>query len=207
MKTMKPSDKEQETEKLTHLLSQLQNIYFKKKEYLEELELEIAELHAAINNLSSLISGKSFASADELYLGVKPDENQISDNDYFKEGLPEEKFKGTSIKRKIFSNDKHNEEDLICVLNLIDLKMVEIKFIEPEKRAIMETSEDFITIFLKGALIKIKEGNPNLSVSYNFFKNTDKIEKIYLSNLTSIKDYDLITEKVRELLAHEKINS
>ncbi len=204
MKTMKPTDKEQETEKLTHILTQLQNIYYKKKEHLEELELEIAELHTAINNLSSLISGKSFASADELYLDLKSNKNQISDNDYFKEDLPVEKFKGTSIKRKIFSSDKHYEEDLICVLNLIDLKRVEIKFVDPEKRGIIETSEDFIKIFLKGALIKIKESNPNLSVNYNFFKNTDKIEKIYLSNLTSIKDYDLITEKVRELLACEK---
>ena len=187
---MNPSDKEQETEKLTQVLSQLQSIYYKKKEQLEELKLEISELNTAINNLSSLISSKSFTSAE----------------DYFKEGLPEEKFKGTSIKRKIFSTDKTNEEDLQCVLNLIDLRKVEVKFIDPEKRMIKETSEDFINIFLKGALMKIKELSPNLSVNYKFFKNTDKIEKIFLSNLTSIKDYDLITEKVRELLALEKIN-
>ena len=201
-----PSDKDRETEKLSRILSQIQNIYYKKKDQLAELEFEISELQTTINNLSSLISGKSFASADELYSDLTPDMSQIADEDYFKEGLPEDKFKGTSIKRKIFSSDKHNEEDLLCVLNLIDLKKVEVKFIDPEKRAIMETSEAFITIFLRGALIKIKESNPNLSVSYKFFKNTDKIEKIFLSNLTSIKDYDLITEKIRELLALEKVD-
>jgi hypothetical protein len=208
MKTMKPTEKEYETEKLTHILSQLQNVYYKKKEQLDELNLEVTELLTAINDLKSLISDKSFSSADELYSDLKQNEIQTPYTDYFKEGLPEEKFKGTSIKRKIFSSDKHNENDLLCVLNLIDRKMVEIKFIDPGKSAIIETSEDFINIFLKGALIKIKEeGNPNLSVSYKLFKNTEKIEKIYLSNLTSIKEYDLITEKIHELLTCKKINS
>jgi hypothetical protein len=207
MKTMKPTEREYETKKLSHILSQLQNVYYKKKEHLDELNLEVTELLTAINDLKSLISDKSFSRADELYSDLKQSEIQTPYSDYFKEGLPEEKFKGTSIKRKIFSSDKHNENDLLCVLNLIDRKMVEIKFIDPGKSAIIETSEDFITIFLKGALIKIKEANPNLSVSYKLFKNTDKIEKIYLSNLTSIKEYDLITEKVHELLTCKKTNS
>ncbi|GAG97188.1 unnamed protein product, partial [marine sediment metagenome] len=73
---------------------------------------------------------------------------------------------------------------------------------DPENRAIQETSERFINVFLKGALIRIKENNPNLSISYRF-KNTDKIEYITISNLSSIEDYDLITEKIRELLARE----
>ena len=118
---MNPSDKEQETEKLTQIHSQLQSIYYKKKEQLEELKFEISELTIAINNLSSLISSKTFTSAD----------------DYFKEGLPEEKFKGTSIKRKIFSTNKSNEEDLQCILNLIDLSKVEVKFIEPDRKSVV----------------------------------------------------------------------
>ncbi|MHA2290353.1 MAG: hypothetical protein ACXABG_16320, partial [Promethearchaeota archaeon] len=93
-------------------------------------------------------------------------------------------------------------ENLLCVLNLYDFKKVEIKFIDPEKRGIQETSSNFINVFLKGALIKIKENNPNLSISYRF-KNVDKIEYIIISNLSSIEDYDLITEKIRELLALE----
>ncbi|MFX0033257.1 MAG: hypothetical protein ACFE8E_13755 [Candidatus Hodarchaeota archaeon] len=187
------TDNEKETEKLIKVLSLLQNIYNKKQEQLEDLQLEIKELHGIINNLNSIISNQSFTSADEIYAKLLSEE-------YFKEGISEEKFKGTNIKRKIFSPD---EKDLLCVLNFYDFKRLEIKFIDPEIRDIKETSEDFINLFLKGALIKIKERYPNLSVNYSFYKNTDKIEYIHISNLNSIEDYDLITEKIRVLLASE----
>lgn len=193
MKTMGFTDNEKETEKLIKVLSLLQNIYNKKQEQLEDLQLEIKELHGIINNLNSIISNQSFTSADEIYAKLLSEE-------YFKEGISEEKFKGTNIKRKIFSPD---EKDLLCVLNFYDFKRLEIKFIDPEIRDIKETSEDFINLFLKGALIKIKERYPNLSVNYSFYKNTDKIEYIHISNLNSIEDYDLITEKIRVLLASE----
>lgn len=193
MKTMGFTDNEKETEKLIKVLSLLQNIYNKKQEQLEDLQLEIKELHGIINNLNSIISNQSFTSADEIYAKLLSEE-------YFKEGISEEKFKGTNIKRKIFSPD---EKDLLCVLNFYDFKRLEIKFIDPEIRDIKETSEDFINLFLKGALIKIKERYPNLSVNYSFYKNTDKIEYIHISNLNSIEDYDLITEKIRVLLATE----
>ncbi|MFX1498210.1 MAG: hypothetical protein ACFFBH_11830 [Promethearchaeota archaeon] len=187
------TDNDKETEKLTKVLSSLQSIYVKKQEQLEDLQLEIKEIHEIINRLNSIITNQSFTSADEIYAKLLSEE-------YFKEAIPEEKVKGTNIKRKIFSAD---EKDLLCVLNFYDFKKLEIKFIDPEIRNIKETSEDFINSFLKGALIKIKERYPNLSVNYNFYKNTDKIEYIYISNLNSIEDYDLITEKIRKLLASE----
>jgi len=193
--------KENETEKLTRILSVVQNLYYKKKEQLEDLELEISDLQSVINQINSLISNKSFSSADELYSKLQSLEKTPID-DYVKEEISEETFKGTNIKRKIFANQNQKEENLLCVLNLYDFKRVEIKFIDPENRAIQETSERFINVFLKGALIRIKENNPNLSISYRF-KNTDKIEYITISNLSSIEDYDLITEKIRELLARE----
>jgi len=193
--------KENETEKLTRILSVVQNLYYKKKEQLEDLELEISDLQSVLNQINSLISNKSFSSADELYTKLQSLEKKTVD-DYFKEEISEETFKGTNIKRKIFANQNQKEENLLCVLNLYDFKRVEIKFIDPENRAIQETSERFINVFLKGALIRIKENNPNLSISYRF-KNTDKIEYITISNLSSIEDYDLITEKIRELLARE----
>ncbi|GAG68083.1 unnamed protein product [marine sediment metagenome] len=194
-------NKENETEKLTHILSVVQNLYYKKTEQLEDLKIEISDLQSVLNQINSLISNKSFSSADELYSNLQTLEKKSVD-DYFNEEISEETFKGTNIKRKIFSNQNQNEENLLCILNLYDFKRVEIKFIDPEKSAIQETSERFINIFLKGALIKIKENNPNLSISYRF-KNTDKIEYITISNLSSIDDYDLITTKIRELLARE----
>ena len=203
---MTPSDntgKERETEKLTQMLSMLQNLYYKKKDQLEELQNEISEIHSILNSLNSIITTKSFSTADEMFPDLLK-KNNILVEDYFKEDVSEDKFKGTNIKRKIFSDKKQKEENLLCILNLYDFKKVEIKFIDPESRAIKETSESFINLFLRGALIKIKENNPNLSVSYSFYKNTDKIEYIHISNLHSIKDYDLITEKIRELLACEK---
>lgn len=199
------SDKETETEKLTQMLSMLQNLYYKKRDQLAELQTEISEIHSILNYLNSIITTKSFSTADKFYPDLV-ENNDIMVEDYFKEDVSEEKFKGTNIKRKIFSDKTQKEEDLLCILNLYDFKKVEIKFMNPEERAIKETSENFINLFLRGALIIIKENNPNLSVSYSFYKNTDKIEYIHISNLHSIKDYDLITEKIRELLASEKSN-
>ena len=198
---MESNNKENETEKLTRILSIIQNLYYKKKDQIEDLKLEISEIQAVLNDINSLVSTKSFSSADELYSKSRTQEKKSLD-EYFNEEISEETFKGTNIKRKIFSNQDQEEENLLCVLNLYDFKKVEIKFIDPEIRGIQETSGNFINIFLKGALIKIKENNPNLSISYRF-RNIDKIEYIIISNLSSIEDYDLITAKIRELLACE----
>ncbi|NVM45037.1 MAG: hypothetical protein HWN79_08980 [Candidatus Lokiarchaeota archaeon] len=198
---MESNDKENETEKLTRILSIIQNLYYKKKDQLDDLKLEISEIQSVLNSINSLLSNKSFSSADELYSKSHAKEKKSLD-EYFNEEISEETFKGTNIKRKIFSNQDQEEENLLCVLNLYDFKKVEIKFIDPEIRGIQETSGNFINIFLKGALIKIKENNPDLSISYRF-KNIDKIEYITISNLSSIEDYDLITAKIRELLACE----
>jgi len=198
---MESNKEENETEKLSRILSIVQNLYYKKKEQLDDLKSEISDLQNILTDINSLVSNQSFSSADELYSKSQtPEEKPI--DEYFNEEISEETFKGTNIKRKIFSGQSQEEENLTCVLNLYDFKKVEIKFIDPEKRGIQETSVNFINIFLKGALIKIKENNPNLSISYRF-KKTDKIEYITISNLSSIEDYDLITAKIRELLACE----
>ncbi|MFX1592907.1 MAG: hypothetical protein ACFFCL_09455 [Promethearchaeota archaeon] len=201
---MDPKDTENEIEKLSHILSKLQNIYYKKKEQFEELKLEISELRDVLNFLNSLISGKSFHSADEIYSKtlIKKADKPIEE-DYFIEEISKEKVEGTNIKRKIFSKSKEKDEELLCILNFYDFNRVEIKFINPEKRSIKETSEDFIRIFLKGALIKIKENNPNLSLEYGYFKKTEFIENMTITELRSIKEYDTITSKMRELLAKE----
>ncbi|MCJ7650892.1 MAG: hypothetical protein MUP85_19950 [Candidatus Lokiarchaeota archaeon] len=189
---------EKDTKNLTELLSKLQTLYHHKKEQLEVLHQEIEELRSILASLNALISTKSFLSADQLY-----SEKKKTSEDYFKEDVSQEEFKGTNVKRKIFSEDKNEEEHLICVLNFYDYQKVNIKFIDPEIRAIDETNENFMNIFLRGALIKIKETNPDLNISYDFYKDTKLIEFININNLTSIKDYDLITEKIRELLTYQ----
>jgi len=206
MKSMDREDKDQETEKLSKILSKIQNLYYKRKEQLEELQIEIDELKEVLTYLNTLISTKSFLSADEIYQQTLKEEKNSVDENYFIEEIPKEKVKGTNIKRKIFTKDNDKEPDLLCVLNFYDLNRVEIKFIDPEKRSIKETSEEFIRIFLKGALIKIKESNSTMDLVYHHFKNTDLIEIIKISNLNSISEYDLITSKIRELLAKEVSN-
>jgi len=187
-------------EKLTKILSSIQNLYYKKKEELEELQLEISELKEVLNNLNSIISNKSFFSADEIYKQkiIKGEESEA--NELFQETVPKEELQGTNIKRKIFSNDN---QELVCVLNFYDLNNVEIKFINPEKKPIRETSEEFIGTFLKGALIKIKDDNPGMELKYSYVKDTDIIEKIEISNIRNVKDYDLITSQIRNLLSGE----
>lgn len=63
---MESNNKENETEKLTRILSIVQNLYYKKKEQLDDLKLEISEIQSVLTVINSLISNKSFSSADEL---------------------------------------------------------------------------------------------------------------------------------------------
>jgi len=204
MKLMDPKDTENEIETLSLILGKLQNIYYKKKEQLEELKLQIDELREVLNFLNSLISGKSFHSADEIYSKTLIDKTDIPvEEEYFVEEISKEKVEGTNIKRKIFSKSRSKDEELLCILNFYDFTRVELKLINPELRSIKETSEDFIRIFLKGALIKIKEENPKLTLEYNYFKKSEFIEEMIITNLRSIQEYDIITSKMRELLAKE----
>ncbi|UCC18900.1 MAG: hypothetical protein JSV62_12435 [Promethearchaeota archaeon] len=201
---MDPKDTENEIENLSRMLSTIQNLYYKKKEQLEELKKEISELREVLNLLNSHISGKSFHSAEEIYSkSLVKKSDKTTEEEYFIQEVSKEKFKGTNIKRKIFSKSKNEEEELLCVLNFHDFNKVEIKLIDPKKRDIKESSLIFINSFLKGALIKIKETNPEMSLNYDYLKNTDVIEQITIFNLKSIEEYDLITSKMRELLASE----
>ena len=194
---MNRKENDNEIEKLTDVVSKIQNLYYKKLEQLDELREEISELKEILNDLNSTISDKSFHSADETL-------KKKSYKDYFVEELPKEQVKGTTIKRKIFSREDSDEDVLLCVLKFIDLENIEIKFVSPELRSITETSEDFIKIFLKGALVKLKENYPNLSLNYEHLENSDVIKLIRISNVNSIDAYDLITTKMRELLTSKK---
>lgn len=194
---MKNSEKDSEIEKLTKILSTIQNLYYKKKEQIEEMQIEISELKNVLNYLNSMVSSKSFHSADEIYNKALDKISTVPMNELFKDEIQKDKLKGSSIKRKIFSKDN---QELLCVLKFIDFNLVIIKFTNPTQNSIRETSEDFINIFLRGALIKIKEKNPDLKLNYIYFKNTDIIENIEISNLKSINDYDLITSRIKQLL-------
>ena len=200
---MEQSEDDSEIERLTDILSTIQNLYDKKKVQLEELEVEISELRKVLNYINSMVSSKSFHSADEILHKALNISDDVPIEDYFKEDIEKDTVKGTKIKRKIFSE---NNQELLCILNFIDFKDVEIKFINPEQRAIKETSEEFISTFLRGALVKIKEKNPALRRHINYFKDTKIIDNIKISNLISINEYDLITSKIRELLS-KQINS
>jgi len=204
MNSMSRKENDTEIEKLTLVASKIQNLYYKKLEQLDELREEISELKEVLNDLNSTISDKSFHSADEIYSKTLKTLNKKSYEEYFAEDIPKEHVKGTTIKRKIFSKENGDEEVLLCVLNFIDMESIEIKFVNPELKSITETSEGFIKIFLKGALVKLKENHPNLSVSYDHLKDSDVIKLIRISNVNSIAAYDLITDKMRELLTTKK---
>ncbi len=204
MNSMNRKENGNEIENLTQITSKIQDIYHKKVEQLDDLKLEITELKQILNDLNSTISGKSFQSADEIYSKSLKTLEKKSHEDYFAEEIPKEHVKDTTIKRKIFSRGDDNKEILSCVLNFIDMEKIEIKFVNPELGSIKETSEDFIRIFLKGALVKLKENHPKLSLKYDHLENSDIIKKISISNVNSIEAYDLITTKMRELLISKK---
>jgi hypothetical protein len=195
---MDDKEKNISLEKLSKILSTIQNIYYKKNEQIEELHQEIADLKEVLNSLNLLISNQSFHSADELYQEAKNklEKSHLPIEEYFQEEISADNAKGTKIKSKIFSED----DNLLCVLNFIDSNMITIKFIEPEVRNIQETSEDFIGIFLREALLPIKDKNPELELNYRYYKNSNIIENIEILNIKSIKDFDLIVAKLSELL-------
>lgn len=203
MNLMNPIDNkepESEIEKLTTMLSSIQNLYHQKRDQLEDLKEEISNLKEILDLLNSIISTRSFHRADEIYSQTDlKSAKDTNSGDYFEDKAPKNKVEGTKLKRKIFETGK-DQENLLCILNFYDLNDLEIKFIDPEKTSIKETSEVFISIFLKGALLKVKESNPNLKLTYEHYKNSDLIKSIKISNLNSMEDYDLITSKVRELL-------
>ena len=197
-------DKSTEIEKLSEILTKIQNLYYKKKEQLEELENEISELREVLNFLNSMISNKSFQSADVIYSKtLQKTEKKKDEGEYFINDIPSERVKGTNIKRKIFTDDDEKDSKLLCILNFLDFNEVKIKIINPLERGIRETSEDFIRTFLMEALLKIKDQNPDLDLKYEFFKDTDVIEGLNIINLKSIQEYDLITSKMRELLTKQ----
>jgi len=197
---MEIEDKDKETKKLAQILSALQNLYEQKKEQLERLKTEISDLREILRNLNSIISTKSFYSADQIYnTNQKVDSvESLEEEEYFQDSVPKEKFKDTTIKRKIFSDE--DEKNLLAILNFNDLDYLEVKFLSPKEKNIKETSERFIKIFLKEGLIKIKESTPQIEVEYEYYKNSEFIEKVKISNLQSVDEFDLITAKVKELL-------
>ncbi len=195
MNLMNNSKTAKDIEKLTKILSKVQMLYYRKKEQLEELKDEINDLKKVLDLLNSLISEKSFTSADDLYFQSLSDPEK-----FFTEKIAKEKVQGTQIKRKIFASDDNSNENLLSILEFNDMSNVFIKFIDPKMLGIKETSEQFIAIFLKEALVRIIEENPNLDVKYNFCKDSDIIESIEIKNLRNIKEFDLITAKVRELV-------
>ncbi|MHA1804228.1 MAG: hypothetical protein ACTSU4_06785 [Promethearchaeota archaeon] len=195
-----------EIEKLSAILSHLNQLYIKKKEELEQLKNEIEQFREIIIELNKIVSNKSFQSADqilfqELKEGLREEELKEIEETYFREPLPKELLKDTFIKRKIFSNDEKRE--LLCILNFKDFNTVEIKFQDPELRAIKETSEKFLEIFVKGALVPIKEKNPAMELTYHFYKNTDIIDRITIQNLNTIGEFDMITSKISEFFQEE----
>ena len=207
MKSMDFEDDKTEVEKLSQTMTKIQNLFYKKREQLEELQIEIDELREILNSLNSLVTNKSFQSADIIYSNsLQGAQKNHSDEEYFLEEVSLEKVKDTNIKRKIFSKNNDKDSKLLCILNFFDFNRAEIKFIDPGDREIRETSDDFIEIFLKEGLLKIKDNNPELILSYDYFKNSDLIDCIKISNLKSIQEYDLITSKIRELLLNKEIN-
>jgi len=204
MKSMDFGDNETEIEKLSQILTKIQNLYNKKNEQLEELQNEISDLREVLNLLNSMISTKSFQSADIIYSkSMQEVDKKQDDTQYFVNDISSERVKDTNIKRKIFSEADEKDSKLLGILNFLDLNKVHIKLIDPMDRKIRETSEAFIRTFLKEALLKIKDTNPDLALDYEYFKNSDVIECIIITNLKSIEEFDLITSKMRELLTRK----
>ncbi|MFX1399307.1 MAG: hypothetical protein ACFFAS_19960 [Promethearchaeota archaeon] len=178
-------ENEKDIEKLVQVTSNIQDLYYKKLQQLEDLKGEISALKEILNVLKSMVSVQSFKRADEIY---------------FQQTLHPDNVKGAKIKRKIFIIDDNQEEKLSAILNIIGMNDITVKFMYPEEASIKESSDKFIRTFIKEALVKIKEKNPDLTVKYEYFKKTNFISAIRILNASTMEDFDLISSKIQELL-------
>ncbi len=195
----KPDQLNNDIEILVKVTSEIQDLYLKKLQQLEDLKNEISDLKEVLNSLKSMVSIQSFKSADELY-SKSTSKCEDGSDIYFQETVHPDKVKGGKLKRKIFTPDGGKGEKLLAILNFISMKEITIKFLYPEESSIRESSEDFIKIFIKEALVKVKEKNPDLKVNYEYLKKSDLINSIKILNVRTMEDFDLITSKIQDLL-------
>lgn len=196
----KKEDDGTDIEKLVQVTSNVQDLYYKKLQQLEDLKGEISSLKEVLNSLKSMVSIQSFKGADEIYSKSIDSHGDKSNENYFQQTLHPDKVKGTKIKRKIFSLDEDDNEKLSAILNFINMNNITIKFLNPEESSIKESSDEFVRIFIKGALVRVKETNPDLSVKYEYFKKSVFISTIQILNVSTIDDFDLISSKIQEML-------
>ncbi|MFX1233527.1 MAG: leucine-rich repeat domain-containing protein [Promethearchaeota archaeon] len=102
----------------------------------------------------------------------------------------------TNYKKRFYT---HNNELFAIMIQKTDT--IHIQILNPLRFKIQETSDDYLNIFLKEALLKIKEQNPQLNVDYNFVRNTLFIENITITHVNVSTHLDLITKKFGELIA------
>ncbi|MBN1801062.1 MAG: hypothetical protein JW891_06105 [Candidatus Lokiarchaeota archaeon] len=200
---MDTSDETEKTgndiEKLVRITSDIQDLYLKKLQQLDDLKNEVSDLKDVLNSLKSMVSIHSFKGADEIYSKSISRCEDGSDN-YFQETVHPDKIGGGKLKRKIFAPDSKKGEKLIAILTFVGMKEITVKFLYPEESSIRETSESFIRVFIKEALVKVKEKNPDLNVTYEYLKKSDLISLIKILNVSTIDDFDLITSKIQDLL-------
>ncbi|MBD3353011.1 MAG: hypothetical protein GF364_16140 [Candidatus Lokiarchaeota archaeon] len=105
-------------------------------------------------------------------------------------------FIGSTIKRKFYSTDN----ELLCVLSYVDFSTVLIEFPNPELVEISKDLATFKTIFLESVILYLKKQNKEFEITYSLYNKTNFLESIALQNLTSIEDYNLVTEALLDLL-------
>ncbi|TFF97255.1 MAG: hypothetical protein EU547_04845 [Promethearchaeota archaeon] len=112
------------------------------------------------------------------------------------------KLTETVITSKIERRFYTKNDELLCIVNYLDFNRVIINFINPDKLNITNESEKYMEIFLNETVDKLKEENPSIDVTYDFYNETEIIESIEFLNIESIDIYNFITSKVMELLAN-----
>lgn len=98
------------------------------------------------------------------------------------------------IDRKFYSEN----DELLCTLKYLEFSAGQIIFNVNLK--ITKQLDSFKTIFLDQTLDRLKQKNEKIEANYEFYEDTDIIEKIEVSNLSSIEDYNFLTSNVLELL-------
>lgn len=98
------------------------------------------------------------------------------------------------IDRKFYSEN----DELLCTLKYLEFSTGQINL--NVNLEITKQLDAFQKIFLNQTLEPLKQKNDNIEVQYEFYEDTDTIEKIEVLNLTSIDDYNFLTSNILKLL-------
>ncbi len=179
---------EQEIKNLLKIKQELVDIEGQKIEQIKALEAEINSIHSMLDEISQLISTRSFTTAENMLPQSMDLEDAARKNPQYSDNL--------QYTQKIFSEDRNH---LLVVLKFQE-NHIEIRFSNPGLTKI--TQARYIESFVKPSLVSLKKVEKNLtsSLSKSFYGENKYIDRINLENVDNFESFEFIVEKMEDFI-------